>query len=346
MRVLIDTTYSRRAPRSGTAVYIERLCAALAQSGEVDLVEVANRRRRSPAGGGAGSARNLITDLWWTLVELPRLARRTGAQLIHHPLPARALVSPVPQVVTVVDLAFERLPDRFDRAFRIYAHQTHRAAARAASAVICISNTTAADARELWGVAAERIRVAHLGPGQELPHDRSGGPQAGGPYFLYVGDEEPRKNLGLLLEAHALHRARSPSPLELVLAGRGLTDRRGVRIVRDPDPRSLALLYRRATALVHPSLYEGFGLTPLEAMSLGTPVIAARSPGVVEVCGSAVRYADPRDPQSLAAALDELAGSALVREELARRGAARAAEFSWSRCARAHLAAYSLALGA
>ena len=79
MRVLIDITYARRAPYSGTGIYIQRLCSELARSGDVEVVEAVNRRRRPPAGGGLGSARNLAADLWWSAVELPQLAERVGA---------------------------------------------------------------------------------------------------------------------------------------------------------------------------------------------------------------------------------------------------------------------------
>src|SRR5215213_3595331 len=122
MRVLLDTTYARRGP-SGTAVYIDRLTRALCDEG-VEVVEAANERRPAPAGGGAGSARNLALDQLWTQRELPRRARAAKADVIHHPLPALAVRAPCPQVVTVHDLAFERLPEWFAPAFRRYASQT------------------------------------------------------------------------------------------------------------------------------------------------------------------------------------------------------------------------------
>ena len=206
MRVLIDTTYARRAPFSGTGVYIRRLCEELSALDGVQLVPVANQRRRQPAGGGFGSVRNVLGDLRWTLLELPRLARRHRAELIHHPLPARIPLTRIPQVITVVDLAFERLPQHFDRGFALYAHTTHRAAARAANVVVCISETTAADARELWQVPAERIVVAPLGPGQDLQPAAPDRPPPS--HFLYVGDDEPRKNLPVLLEAYAAYSER------------------------------------------------------------------------------------------------------------------------------------------
>jgi glycosyltransferase involved in cell wall biosynthesis len=342
MRVLIDTTYARRAPLSGTAVYLERLCEELGRLDGVDPVGVANVRRRPPAGGGAGSARNAIADTWWTAVMLPRLARRMHADLIHHPLPAWAPRAGVRQVVTVADLAFERLPGCFDPAFRRYAHVAHRAAARAAAAVICVSETTARDAVELWAVPRERIVVAPHGPGQELPP----GPRADDPrHFLYVGDAEPRKNLDVLLDAYARYRGAADRPLELVVAGTAtIPSLPGVRVLGRQDRAALAALYLGAAALVHPSLYEGFGLTLVEAMRMGTPVVAAPAPGVSEVCGDAVQYAEGAD--AFAAAMARIAGDGAVRAGLSRRGRARAAEFSWGACARLHADAYSLALGA
>jgi glycosyltransferase involved in cell wall biosynthesis len=345
VRVLIDTTFARRAPLSGTGIYIRRVCEALQRRDGVEAIEVANPHRRPPAGGGLGSARNLVVDQWWTAVALPRLARRHGAELVHHPLPAW---SPgVRQLVTVVDLAFERLPAHFDRGYRTYAHHLHRAAARRAAGVICISQSVAEDVERLWRVPAGRITVALLGPGQELP---PGGPPVEEPqHLLYVGDDEPRKNLGVLIDAYARYRSRVTDPLPLVLAGRGLTGRvrdasPGVIAVADPDGARLGELYRGAAALVHPSLLEGFGLTPLEAMRLGTPVIAARSPGITEVCGDAARYCDPHDAAAFAAAIAELAADRGARLALRARGIRRAGRFSWAECARAHVDAYSVAL--
>ena len=246
----------------------------------------------------------------------------------------------MPQVITVHDLAFERVPDCFDRGFRTYAHIAHRSAARRAQAVICVSETTAHDVRELWGVAPERIVVARHGPGQDLPEV----PRRAAEHFLYVGDDEPRKNLTTLLQAYRAYRDASADPLDLVLAGRVAADALGVRVESEPNAVRLAELYARAAALVQPSLYEGFGMTALEAMRAGVPVIGTRA--VEEVCGDAARYADPLEPSSFARSMTELAGAQASRTELGERGRARAAEFSWAASARAHLDAYSLALSA
>jgi glycosyltransferase involved in cell wall biosynthesis len=348
VRVLIDTTYSLRAPRSGTAVYTRMLCDELSRRDDIELVQVANRRRRPPAGGGLPSVRNLVGDQWWLAVELPRLATHARAEVIHHPLPARSMRTRIPQVCTVHDLSFERLPECFDRRFRLYARLAHRGAARASAAVICVSETTANDVGELWGVAPERIVVARHGPGQASAHgDSEGASAAGGPaprHFLYVGDDEPRKNLPTLLEAYRVYRERAEHPLPLILAGLAGARAPGVELEPSPPPERLFELYRGAAALIQPSLYEGFGLTVLEAMSAGTPVLAARSPGLLEVCDHAVRLADPHDAGAFAEAMLALGSEAGLRRDLAERGRAWAPRFSWSACADAHLTAYSLAL--
>ena len=311
MKVAIDASYALRGP-SGTGLYIERLIEELRALG-VDVRPLGSRHGRylSPA------------DLAWAHVELPRRAR--GADLIHHPLPAFSRGFGGPQVVTVHDLAFLRVPECFNRRFRVVAGIRHRAAARRAAAVIVPSEATAADVRALWAVRGERLVVAPHGPGQRLSHDR-GDPR----HFLYVGDDEPRKNLARLREAHT----RAATGLPLVVAGRAGT------VV---DAGGLADLHRHAAALVIPSLHEGFGLPALEAMAAGTPVLASRTAALEEVCGDAARYCDPRDVESIARGLRELASVGPLREELRRRGLARAACFSWERSARAHVHAYNLA---
>ncbi len=329
MRVLLDTTYARRAPYSGTAIYLRSIQDALERAGQAEIVPVANPRRRAPAGGGIGSVRNLVIDQWWVAVELPRLARKLRADVTHHPLPAFAPAASSAQVITVHDLAFERLPDRFDRGFRKFAHFAHRTAARRAGAVICVSHTTADDVRQLWGVPNEQIVVATHGPGQELAVAQDRDPR----HFLYVGDDEPRKDLATLLAAYGRYRERVPSPLGLVLAGAASAAAPGVSLERHPEPGRLAELYGGAAALVHSSLYEGFGLTLLEAMRAGVPVVASRAAGVVEVCGEAALYAESANPSSFADAMTSVANQPRLRAQLAADGRERAEEFSWEECA-------------
>lgn len=346
MRLLLDTTFALRG-HSGTGVYLEHLERALQRLG-VDVVEARNEGRRAPGGGVRRSALNAASDEWWTAVELPRRARECRADVVHHPLPAYSPLGHTPQVVTVHDLAFERVPESFDARFRTWARIAHRAAARRAQAVVAVSRTTAQDVMARWGIEQGRIVVARHGPGQEpdaaRPRDKEPA------HLLYVGDDEPRKNLGLLLAAYRLYRERAadeadgPGPLPLVLAGSARAEGDGVVVVDRPDAEALSRLFAGAAALVHPALHEGFGLTPLEAMSAGVPVVAACSPGVVEVCGDATLLVDPHDAHALAATLGRVAGDQRLRRDLTERGRRRAAEFSWARSARDHVHAYTLAM--
>ena len=345
MRVLLDTTFALRG-HTGTGVYLAHLVPALEQLG-VEVVEARHAARRAPGRGGVRSAVNLATDLHWGNVELPRRARTERADVLHHPLPAGAFPTTIPQVVTVHDLAFVHFPRAFDPRFRRYALVAHRAAARRAAVVIAVSEATAQDVHRSWRVPRERIVVARHGPGQEPEARRA---RASAPrHFLYVGDDEPRKNLALLLGGYARYRRGLASEdiqaLPLVLAGSAnASGADGVETVPRPDAEQLAELYADAAALVHPSLHEGFGLTPLEAMSAGTPVVAARSAGVQEVCGDAALYVGARDAGSLAGCLVALTLDGDLRRDRSERGRRRAAAFSWARSARAHADAYALAI--
>jgi glycosyltransferase involved in cell wall biosynthesis len=310
----------------------------------VEVVEAAQPRRLRP--GRAGRVRNpfrslanALLDLAWRHVGLPRAAREARADLIHHPLPARSLGAPCPQVVTVHDVAFARMPQAFDLGWRLLAGRGHRRGVRRAAAVICVSESTANDAVELLGADRARAVVSPHGPGQELPEVPRRSPR----HFLYVGDDEPRKNLDGLLAAYAAYRVTRDHPFDLVLAGAAAAraEGGGVRGVESPSPERLAELYAASVALVHPSLHEGFGLTLVEAMRAGTPVLAVRNPGTEEVCREAALLVRP---EALDDALRRMHADGALRERLIERGSDRVRAYSWDACAAGHEGAYTLAL--
>lgn len=336
MRVAIDVSYTARGP-SGTAVYIEQLVAALELEG-IDVVQL-----REPVRGRRGgrnklrSAANAALDLAWARELLPRAAARAGADVLHHPLPAWSPTD-IPQVVTVHDVAFARRPADFDPLWRRLALRAHRTAVERARAIIAVSEATKRDAVAWLRAPVERVLVAPHGPGQQLPARE----RAAGEHWLYVGDDEPRKNVNGLLDAHARYRD-AGGTLPLVLVGPAAQRAKSadaVAGVADPDSATLADLHARAIALVHPSRDEGFGLTVLEAMAAGTPVIAVRNAAIEELAGEAALVVDDG---VLVESMQRLERDEALRRTMTRNGRDRASGFSWQRSARSHIAAYTLA---
>jgi glycosyltransferase involved in cell wall biosynthesis len=167
-----------------------------------------------------------------------------------------------------------------------------------------------------------------------------------GPYCLHVGTLQPRKNLGLLMEAWDYMRGRMDSPPQLLLAGRkgwlydelfSTVRSRGleslVKFTDYVEQDDLPALYSGAEALVFPSLYEGFGLPPLEAMSCGTPVLASNATSLPEVVGAAGILLGPQDPIPWAEAVMKIMQEPNLRRSLSAKGLERAAHFTWERCA-------------
>ncbi len=358
MRVLIDTTYAGRGP-SGSGVYIDRLVRALRDRGEVEVIEARQRARLRPGAAGGPLRRlrraaNLVLDVAWLHVGLPRAARAAGADVVHHPLPAHSRRIQAAQVTTVQDVAFIPLRSMYDSVWRRLAFRSYRRAARRCGAVVCPTEATATEVVALLGAERRRVLVVSYGPGQAEPATDPGPAGAGpedagrsatadaGP-LLFVGDAEPRKNLEGLLDAYSTYRAQVTEPAGLVLAGAAAgaaAGRSGVTACPRPTRTELLGLYRAARALVHPSLHEGFGFTPLEAMWLGVPVVAVRNPGTEEVCGDAALLVAPGD---LVRGLLRVTADAALRAQLSRRGHERARSFSWDGAARGHERAYTLA---
>jgi glycosyltransferase involved in cell wall biosynthesis len=258
-----------------------------------------------------------------------------GATIVHYPLTIAIPPARVRTVVTLYDVQHLDLPQMFSRAERAFRSLAYHRSARSAARVIVNSEFVRGRAVERLGLDPDRIRVipfgidhATLSPGDEVRE----------PFVLYPARAWPHKNHERLFHAFALVR-RSRPDLRLVLTGGGHSGAPpdGVEIRGHVSPQELVSLYRRASALVFPSLYEGFGQPPLEAMACGCPVACSDAASLPEVCGDAARYFDPRDVDEIAAAvLDVVADPGPWRE----RGLGRAAQFTWERTARDHEAVY------
>jgi glycosyltransferase involved in cell wall biosynthesis len=271
-------------------------------------------------------------EVWFEQVTLPRALRRERAAVVHATNCFLPLRRPCPGVVTIHDLAFEAHPGDFARKtaakYRYFAPR----AARGAERVICVSEYTAGDVVRRYGVDADRIRVVPNAPSLPIGSGTAGGGQ---PYLLAVGDLRAKKNLNRLIDAWR----ELGSGHRLVLAGLGEMQAlpAGVEAVGYLDDERLDALMRGADVLVHPSLYEGFGLVVLEAMARGVPVAAADATALPETGGDAAVYFDPLDVKAMARAIREALDA---RDDLAERGRVRAAQFSWRRTAEETAAVY------
>ena len=294
----------------------------------------------------------------WTHTRLFGEMWRHSPDVLFVPAHVLPVVLPCPSVVTVHDLGYLVFPDAHPRRQRIYLDWTTRHHVRHATRIVADSAATADDLVTRYRADPARLSVIHLGvddgirraPPASVDALRARlGLATERPYLLHVGTLQPRKNLARLLQAFQ-RVAAARADLDLVVAGSaGWGDEdlpgvaEGLGLARRVHfsgyvPRSdLPALYSGAVALVHPSLYEGFGLTLLEAMACGTPVLASGTSSLPEVVGDAGLLFDPLDVGGMAAAIARVVGDADLRARLGDLGRQRACAFTWERCAAATL---------
>lgn len=312
--------------------------------------------------------RPAVNNIFWHQAVFPGLLRRHRCDVVHIPSYRRIVARPgIPQVVTIHDLAPFRLAGKYDALRMFYGKQVVKRLAHRVDAVTAVSATTAADIREFFDVPPERLSVIHNG----IDHERffplapaevtrripvtAGWPE---PWWIYVARlEHPGKNHLRLLKAFASVCAAAPtSAFRLVLAGADwhgapeIHDAIAASPVRDrihcagfvPDD-DLPAWYSGARALVFPSLFEGFGLPPLEAMACGCPVLCSDRGSLLEVTGGAAGIFNPEDPSAIATSMTDLLTSSGQRDSLIQAGFRRAAQFRWECCAKETVALYDQA---
>lgn len=290
--------------------------------------------------------RGHVARILWSHLRLRRHLERTDASVLLSPTPLESILrSPVAQVVVVHDLLPLFYPRQYPRQrhfFRFILPKILRSVSR----VIADSRSTKEDLIEAYDLAEEQVEVVHIAYSREIiDQNRAAAQRNDRPFLLYVGNLYPHKNLHRLLEAFALASRQIPHELRVV----GYKDRRFYGSLRETArklgvlervsfldfvPRSqLASLYASADAFVFPSLYEGFGIPPLEAMANGVPVIASSTKALREVLGDAAEFVDPFDVSAIAETLVDVVFSEAKKVELRSKGFERVKMFSWKRSA-------------
>ncbi|MBI1801461.1 MAG: glycosyltransferase family 4 protein [Chloroflexi bacterium] len=355
MKVAINASFLNR-PDTGSGQYLTHLAAELRQPEygiELQLVQ-------PPSDGN-------FTKLIFEQITFPRAASAGRADLAHVPYWGSALFPRVPTVVTIHDLIPLRLPAyRGSPNVRAYMRLVAQAAARARM-VITDSEASQRDIVRLLGLPERKVRVVYLAADERFRPVTDGAvleavrqkyrlPDA---FALYLGGFDQRKNVLNVVRAFALVAKGLGPDYSLVLAGRlperkassdlfpdvrplinelGLTEY--VHLIGEIPEADKAALYTLAHCFVWPSIYEGFGLPVLEAMACGTPVVTSNGGSLAEIVGDAGFAVDPDDVRQLAGAIIPSLIDAGLRQSHREKGLARAADFTWAKCARETVEVY------
>ena len=311
--------------------------------------------------------RPAVKSILWHQVRLPAIVRQLGLDVLHVPSYRRLLWrKPCPLVATIHDLAQFRVAGKYDPARMFYGKVVVRRLARRQDQIIAISTNTACDIERFFGISRSRQNIILNG----IDHDRfSPGDRTvaknraearwnlNGPFFLYVSRlEHPAKNHVRLIEAFDRFKAATHSRWLLVLGGSdwhraevihaaaqassASADIRFLGFVADED---LPDLYRAADVFVYPSLFEGFGFPPIEAMACGCPVVSSTRGSLEEVVAGAAAVVDPEDVEDIARQLQRTATDEAFRRKLIAAGHQNARRFNWQTNARAVLKVYGAA---
>lgn len=310
---------------------------------------------------------NRAASLWWNYFRGPKLESVVEECDCYHLSETGFQPSAKSVVATIHDLTIEKFPELHLKENRLFSEQRHRRLAESDAKIIAVSENTKNDFVEFYGVDPGRIEVVYHGKDEMYrPIEDEGMIDSvkskygiEGPYILYLGTIEPRKNLERLVEAFNELKKVSRIPHSLVLAGKKGWFYEGlIRKIREfglegdviftdfVEEREKPLLINGAEVFVYPSLYEGFGLPVLEAMACGVPVVTSDVSAIPEVTGEkGALLVDPLKSDEIGAGIWKILSDSGGAGALGRAGMERAAEFSWEKCAGETLGVYATALG-
>jgi len=343
--------------RSGISVYMRHTVVALARAGHELTLVMEPEATDEPAFAGferivaPGYVRRPVLSMLWHLFILPFKIRRKRYDLFYIAAANRRAVAfrPVPTVAVVHDLAAHRMCDKYDRMRTIYQTKILPYFTRRAEYPVAISKATAADMVKYLDIPEKRIIVSCNGLALPTAQPtgtwlKRNGLEKGG-YILYISRlEHPAKNQFRLIQAYEMLPPEMTARYRLVLGGAGWNGVGAIRARAHSSPLSKQILmpgfipdedmdeaYRGAAAYVFPSLFEGFGLSLIEAMHYGIPCACSNCSSLGELGEGAALLFDPHDPDDIAAALKRILGEEDLRAELAEAGRTRAAEFTWDK---------------
>jgi glycosyltransferase involved in cell wall biosynthesis len=357
MKIAFDGTVLHGL-KSGVGYYCEELLKAMLAANHEDQFFVFSHQRLRVSFESSNGNLKFSDSVHFPIravylhLLLPKVLDGVRPDICHYTNFLAPISEDRPYVVTIHDMGLETLRDAHPLTKRLYTKRLIPHVARKAKLIITNSEYSKWEIVRHLGISEDRIRVTPLAASPELAPVPV---RPANPYFLYVGNLEPRKNLERLIEAFA----RVPSKdHQLRIVGNrwyhgdaaeqkarslGLDGR--VRFLGYVPRRDLSGLFSGATALVYPSLLEGFGLPIVEAMACGAPVITSNNSSMREVAGDAAVLVDPRDVREITEAMARVAEDSGLRKELSARGLKRAAEFSWKRTAELTMDVYREAVG-
>jgi len=284
--------------------------------------------------------------LWyiWFQRRLPAALRAHHCDVFYSPEGLVPTDPPVPMVSVLHDMGYEVVPEQVDSLVLWYYRRYFPRGARAATRLVTVSEFARTDIAQRTGVRADEITVA---PNAVRPVFRNPVTSVRPPaYLLFVGTIQPRKNVVRLLKAFDSMKSRTGSPVTLVVAGRrgwkdtdvdsafnSMVHGADVQFTGYVSDDELVALYKGARAVVQVPLYEGFGVPVIEAMAVGTPVIASNVSSLPEVAGDAALLVDPLDVEKISAAMERLVTDDALCAELQRKGLSQSTRYSWDRTA-------------
>ena len=368
MLVLLNALQAGNA--SGAGRYTAHLAQSLtALGGDVNIAviwpEGVARDVADDASYIESTAVGVAKRVFFDQVGIKQVRSRLGADVVHYPANVGALTRIPNTVLTVHDLSFLREPKWFPAGRSFYYRKAVLRSAGLAARIVADSRATADDLVSMAGVAASKIDVVHLGVDEGF-RPASEEAQASvrktynlpqGNFFLYCGTLEPRKNLPRVIEAWSSIAERCD--WDLVIAGRrgwgvdaieqAIAESAHADRIHPPgfiEQGDLPAVMTAAGAFVWPSLWEGFGLPPLEAMACGTPVVTSSTSSLPEVVGDAAVLVDPHDVAAIAEGMLAVAEGAALRADLSAKGLERAAGFTWKKTAEETVETYRKVLQA